>query len=646
MILTKLLLKDVRRYSGEQIIKFPPPQDGRRVYLVGGYNGTGKTTIFDSINACLFASQADPMLKAKDITRTNSRKNSNEMVVEIEFQHESQTYTLNRQWTRRPGPSAYSINSVSLRSLFQNRDSNDSSIDEDEIADFMSSLIPYETRHLFLFDGERVQSYIDEASDSVKDAIERLLGLHLYIQLQEDIKRVEQELQQERRSHDVSEDLLGKQDIVDRNEVQIRSIERRRKELRRSSADAKSEYARLQTEETRLQGVFDPILQAKRRELEALRDTLMSDTERHEKAIADLLPNEVISSWFWPEFGEAAELSSRGANILPATTGELADFLYRNRRPISDALKSDSLERINDALKVSLGDSAEIDMYINMSLGIDHIVRLIENGNDKLTFHPEQLQMTRSELNRADHEINSLPSADSIDIDVKSLHEEMEGWRTAQIRHEESLKALAHERDRLETECDSLKNDIERLTHDKQMYRSLSDTIDVCRQIRDVLEDFVNDYRSTRIGQLQSIANQKFRELTNSPGLIDAIEIDRNSVELKLKRSDSEMLAEEQSAGQKEVLAFSLIASVVELSNRQVPAIIDTPLARLDMRHRKNVLRQFFPNLGRQVIILATDTEIGREEVEQLSPILATRHHLHLDSQTGCTTIRDGYLDE
>ena len=147
-------------------------------------------------------------------------------------------------------------------------------------------------------------------------------------------------------------------------------------------------------------------------------------------------------------------------------------------------------------------------------------------------------------------------------------------------------------------ESEDLKKDIVRLTQDKQVYRSLSDTVEACRQIRDILEDFVNDYRSTRIGQLQSIVNQKFRELTNSPGLIDAIEIDHNSVELKLKGSNAEMLAEEQSAGQKEVLAFALIASVVELSNRQVPAVIDTPLARLDMKHRKNVLRQFFPNLG------------------------------------------------
>ena len=172
------------------------------------------------------------------------------------------------------------------------------------------------------------------------------------------------------------------------------------------------------------------------------------------------------------------------------------------------------------------------------------------------------------------------------------------------------------------------------------------DKIEICREIREVLDVFVNDYRSTRVGELSRIVNNKFRDFTNAPGLIDAIEIDRESVELKLLASTTEMDAGDQSAGQKEILAFALIASVVELSNRQVPAVIDTPLARLDGQHRDNVLRHFFPNLGSQVIVLATDTELGSQEVEQLSPILASKHHLHLDIGSGCTTIRDGYLDE
>ena len=252
----------------------------------------------------------------------------------------------------------------------------------------------------------------------------------------------------------------------------------------------------------------------------------------------------------------------------------------------------------------------------------------------------------RLALDRVSHEISSLPSADSLDFDVRRLHEEMGALRTGQARYEETLRTLSRDQERLDMESEDLRKDIARLSEDNQKYRSLSDTIDLCRQIRDILEVFVSDYRSTRIGQLQSIVNRKFQELTNAPGLVSSIEIDPEQVELKLVGQESEMTAEAQSAGQKEILAFALIASVVELSNRQVPAVIDTPLARLDIAHRTTVLRRFFPYLGPQVIILATDSEVGREEVELLTPILASRHHLHMDPNTGQTTIKDGYLDE
>lgn len=646
MIFTRISLKNVRRYSGQQTIAFEPPRGNRRVHLVSAYNGAGKTTLFESINACLFSSKEDPILRAKDITRTSSQTGNNEMMVEIEFEHESQCYILNRQWTRRPGPSEYSISSVSLSSLLQNRDSGDSSVDEDEIAAFIRSLIPYETRRLFLFDGEQVQTYIDQASESVKDAIERLLGLHLYIRLEEDVRSIEQTLQAERRSHDVSEDLLGKQEALEQNEVQQRSNERRQQELRRSSAEAKSQYARLQTEETRLQGLFDPVTQSKRRELDLQRDSLVGDVERHENAMADLLPHELIASLFWPEVGEAIDQTSHIDNALPGSLSELANLLYRNRLPISEALSSDSLELIEKALSDSLGGGSETQVSLDVREGLNRLADLIESAKERLASHPEQLQIKHSELDKVSHEIASLPSAELFDFDVKRLHEEMEELRTTQIRHEESLKSLARERDRLDEESEDLTKNIGRLTEDNHRFRSISNTIEVCRRIREILEVFVSDYRSTRIGELQYIVNNKFRDFTNAPGLIDAIEIDRESVELKLVRSDTEMVAGEQSAGQKEILAFALIASVVELSNRPVPAVIDTPLARLDVLHRDNVLRRFFPNLGQQVIVLATDTEVGRPEVDQLSPILATKHHLHLDIETGYTSIRDGYLDE
>ena len=453
-------------------------------------------------------------------------------------------------------------------------------------------------------------------------------------------------LRAERDSYDVNEDLLGKQETADRNDASLRSIDRRRAELRRSASEAKTEYAKLEREESRLQGLFDPIAQAQRRELESQRESLLLDIESHEASMARLLPNEATVSWFWPEIFAAIEKPSPALTNFPQTVDELASFLYRYREVIETALSANSLEQLNEALRSSLKSTEGNGVLHSIGDQLNTLADLVGAASEEMTSHPERLKSMRLSLDHIGHELASLPSAESVNVDVKNLHDQMTAVRTAQARHEESLKALARDRDRLIEDSEDLRRDIQRLTEDKSKYRFLADNIEVCEQILAVLEDFVIDYRSTRISQLELIVNRKYRVLTNAPGLIETIQIDSDSVELKLLDRRAELLAKEQSAGQKEVLAFALIASVVELSERQVPAVVDTPLARLDTLHKKNALSEFFPRLGPQVIILATDTEIGRDEVEQLSPFLATRHHLELNARTGQTEIKDGYFGD
>ena len=257
----------------------------------------------------------------------------------------------------------------------------------------------------------------------------------------------------------------------------------------------------------------------------------------------------------------------------------------------------------------------------------------------------KNLQEMRFDYDRLGHELNALPAPRSDQTDVQELRQSLEFERNNISRLERDL-ADASEKDRdYKRQLDFLTESIDKLSSDDAEYRRIDAQLDTCRRLQAVLRDFINEYRSTRVGQLETEFNRQFRSLTNAPGLVDRVEIDKDSYDITIvPRAGMTLPAQEQSAGQKEVVAFTLISSVVALPDRQLPVVIDTPLARLDSVHKGNILKNFFPNVAKQVIILSTDTEIGREQRQTLLPFIAKEYHLVRDTETAQTTVKEGYL--
>ena len=99
--------------------------------------------------------------------------------------------------------------------------------------------------------------------------------------------------------------------------------------------------------------------------------------------------------------------------------------------------------------------------------------------------------------------------------------------------------------------------------------------------------------------------------LSSKSGLIKDIVIDDKTYEICiLDRSGHEIKKSGLSAGEKEVFALALLWGLAQTSELKLPIIVDTPLSRLDSTHRDNIVRNYFPNAGEQVIILSTDTEV------------------------------------
>ena len=125
--------------------------------------------------------------------------------------------------------------------------------------------------------------------------------------------------------------------------------------------------------------------------------------------------------------------------------------------------------------------------------------------------------------------------------------------------------------------------------------------------------------------------------------LQQAIEGDkqRSSYDL-FKRIDISRL----SKGERQIFILSLYWAIIELSGKDIPFVIDTPYARIDANHRKEISEKFFPNISKQVVILSTDEEINEEYYEIIKPYIAKEYLLINDESQNRTTVEQHYFFE
>ena len=56
--------------------------------------------------------------------------------------------------------------------------------------------------------------------------------------------------------------------------------------------------------------------------------------------------------------------------------------------------------------------------------------------------------------------------------------------------------------------------------------------------------------------------------------------------------------------------------------------IIDTPLSRLDRKHRTNLMANYVPHSSAQVVMLCTDTELTPDLSKIISPYVSRRFEI------------------
>jgi DNA sulfur modification protein DndD len=136
-----------------------------------------------------------------------------------------------------------------------------------------------------------------------------------------------------------------------------------------------------------------------------------------------------------------------------------------------------------------------------------------------------------------------------------------------------------------------------------------------------------------------------YQKLLRKKSLVTSLLINVNDFSLELRGIDDQIISPERlSAGERQLLAVSMLWGLARASGRPLPAIIDTPLGRLDTAHRLNLVEKYFPNASHQVFLLSTDEEIDQNLYDEMKDSISRTYTLDYDDKERVTTIREGYF--
>jgi DNA sulfur modification protein DndD len=525
----------------------------------------------------------------------------------------------------------------------------------DAWAEYAEEFVPSRLAHLFFFDGEKIETLaqLTNAADVLRTGIHSLLGLDLVDRLQDDLDVIANR-KQKLLQVDNAETLA-----LRAAESEVRELRSRREDLLQSIAGFQSQ---LEQVGYHLELVLER-LRAEGGELFAQKDLLENN---HASLIAELegtdnVLREVASGsaplLLIPDLLAAVQDQTRKEKesvqasilenillerdaLLLRTIAEmkanrdvqrkLETFLAKDRcertaikeRPRYLQLSDEGTSLLQDLQSVTLPAMRQkITALLARRKDLSHALTSIER---KLSTVPEEDAIAPFERQRED----LAQKRDALDSVLKELKQERERVEHELSRKEGTLKRLQDEAARLALE----QEDLARL-------------IDHARRSQHTLRVFRERIVQRHISRIEASVQESFRHLLRKQTLVSGMRIDPETYALELRDADDLVLQPDRlSAGERQLLALSLVWGLAKASRRPLPAVIDTPLGRLDSSHRLHLVERYFPTASHQVLLLSTDEEIRGDYLESLRPAIGHAYILRYDETARSSTVEAGYF--
>lgn len=112
-------------------------------------------------------------------------------------------------------------------------------------------------------------------------------------------------------------------------------------------------------------------------------------------------------------------------------------------------------------------------------------------------------------------------------------------------------------------------------------------------------------------------------------------------------KAGNEIYLDQLNAASKQIIIQVLLKSLHQYGDYNPPVMIDTVFGFLDEDSRALLLKNYFPKLSHQTILLSTDTEIRKNiDLQKLEGFISKKYTLKRDVENQLTKVFEGYFEK
>lgn len=622
---------------------------GKPVILVKALNGSGKTTLLTALQIGLYGQKALPGLKRSEYEQLlmglRRRDAQGQGVVEIgvvvEVSGARRQLNVRREWSSRAEGLQENV------SVFE-----DGSLDIDFSQtwdEFIGSILPAELVQLFLFDGEKIEALAnpERLPDLLKRATEVFLGIGGIEALGNDLKALERRAALKNKN--TSEEFEAARSNVSTWYNQAKDLETRIQRLTQEQAAARNAADQAQSALNRYTADAKRKGLAAYEQAAAIRNAVVVARKAVDVARADLanaMSDPVLPlAWLaplWPNYIDAWERDqhARHSKFL----GQ--EFKKRDQRVLS-ALPSNLSKAAIEALRNALAQDLSAYSANRGKAGPrlrdaapKDVERQLESSRSKVRRELDILRAAQKQLDKAEQHIGQIPAEEQISDILSALQERSKVTSAAEVQLaaltqqlDEAQSNLAHVRIRLNAAQERLGTEF----RDRSMEAK---SLEASARTRKVLAAFKDRLLASKAQWLSDMITTEFRNLLRKRNLIASVVVDPTSYQVSIKDGKQQELPMDRlSAGERQLLAISVLSALIKERKGRFPVVVDTPLARLDQHHRSALIKRFFATVSHQVVVLSTDQEVDGAAYEALKPFTNAEYSLDFDDGEGRTTV-------